>query len=232
VTATEVRVLVFGPLRERVGVAELRVAGTTVGEVWDALVRAHPQAATASGSIRAARNLDYCGWDTVVSGGDTVAFIPPVAGGSEDDGPVRVSITTTAIDTAAVIEAVRTGRDGAVAAFVGIVRDNSDGVGVTAIDYEAYAEMAVVEMRRIGEALHARGGISAITIVHRTGTLVVGEASVVIAVAAPHRDTAFPACEDAITMIKQTVPMWKREHRDDGAHWVDAREGGSHESTG
>jgi molybdopterin synthase catalytic subunit len=228
---TEVRVLVFGPLRERVGVAELHIAGTTVAELWDALVREHPGAAGSSGSIRAARNLDYCDWDTVVRSGDTVAFIPPVAGGSDDDGPVRISITPSAIDVAAVIDSVGTARDGAVAAFIGIVRDNSDGVAVTAIDYEAYAEMAEVEMRRIAEAVHARGGISAISIVHRTGTLAVGEASVVIAVAAPHRDTAFPACQDAITMIKQTLPVWKREHRDDGAHWVDARHGAAHEGS-
>jgi molybdopterin synthase catalytic subunit len=93
------------------------------------------------------------------------------------------------------------------------------------MDYEAYAEMAEVEMRRIGEELHERGGISTITIVHRTGSLLVGEASVIVVVAAPHRDTAFPVCQEAMEMIKTTVPVWKREHRTDGARWVDARHG-------
>ncbi len=73
------------------------------------------------------------------------------------------------------------------------MRDNSDGVGVQGIDYEAYAEMAELEMRRIGETLYERGGVSTITIVHRTGSLLVGEASVLVVVAAPHRDTAFPS---------------------------------------
>ena len=223
--AAIVRVLVFGPLRERIGLAELHIEGSTVREVWDALVRVHPAAAASASSIRAARNLDYCDWNTVVRGGDTVAFIPPVAGGSDDAGPVHVCVTAAVIDVAAIIASVGTSGDGAIAVFIGTVRDSSDGVAVTGIDYEAYSEMAEVEMRRIGEALHARGGITSITMVHRTGTLAVGEASVVVGVAAPHRDTAFPACEDAIAMIKRTVPVWKREHREDGPRWVDARHG-------
>ena len=122
-----------------------------------------------------------------------------------------------------VIASAGSSRDGAVATFVGRVRDNSDGVAVHRIDYEAYAEMAELEMRRIGETLYERGGVSTITIVHRTGSLLVGEASVIVVVAAPHRDTAFPVCQEAMEMIKTTVPVWKREHRADGARWVDAR---------
>jgi len=91
------------------------------------------------------------------------------------------------------------------------------------MDYEAYAEMAESEMLRIGNELYDRGGISTITIVHRTGSLLIGDASVVVVVAAPHRDTAFPACQEALELIKSTVPVWKREHRTDGARWVDAR---------
>jgi molybdopterin synthase catalytic subunit/molybdopterin converting factor small subunit len=221
----DVTVLVFGPLRERVGVAEVHVSGTTVQSVWDELVRRHPAAAVDSGSVRAARNLDYCEWDTVVGDGDTIAFIPPVAGGCAERSAVRVWVTDVAIDIGSVIESAGSSSDGAVAVFVGRVRDNSDGASVHRMDYEAYAEMAESEMRRIGEALHGRGGVSTITIVHRTGTLLVGDASVVVVVAAPHRDTAFPVCAEAMEMIKQTVPVWKREHRSDGAHWVDARHG-------
>jgi MoaE-MoaD fusion protein len=222
----EVTVLLFGPLRERVGIPEMHVQGGTVREVWQAVVRAHPAAARADRGVRPARNLSYCDWNSRVEMGDTIAFIPPVAGGSsDDDTPVSVAITADPIDVAAVVTGVGSRRDGAVASFVGTVRDHSDGHQVTRIDYEAYAEMAESEMRRIGEALYLRGGISAIVMVHRVGSVAVGEASVVIAVAAPHRDGAFPACQDAIEMIKRTVPVWKREHRDDGAHWVDARHG-------
>ena len=221
----DITVLVFGPLRERVGVAEIHLEGTTVQEVWDELVRRHPAAALDAGSVRAARNLGYCEWSTAVISGDTIAFIPPVAGGNVDEPPVRVWITDAPIDIAAVIAAAGTSRDGAVATFIGRVRDHSDGVTVHRMDYEAYAEMAKLEMRRIGHELYARGGISTISIVHRTGSLEIGDASVVVVVAAPHRDTAFPACQEALELIKSTVPVWKREHRTDGARWVDARHG-------
>jgi molybdopterin synthase catalytic subunit len=221
----DVTVLVFGPLRERVGIDEIQVAGATVQEVWDEVVRRHPAAGVDAPSVRAARNLNYCDWTTVVETGDTIAFIPPVAGGSEDRSAVRVWVTNVPIDVGSVIASAGSSHDGAVATFVGRVRDSSDGVAVHRMDYEAYAEMAEVEMRRIGEELHERGGISTITIVHRTGSLLVGEASVIVVVAAPHRDTAFPVCQEAMEMIKTTVPVWKREHRTDGARWVDARHG-------
>ncbi len=224
----EVTVLVFGPLRERVGVPEVRLAGSTVQEVWDALVRRHPAAAADAGSIRAARNLDYCEWTTAVRSGDTIAFIPPVAGGSAAHPAVRVEVTDAAIDVAELIASAGTTRDGAVATFIGRVRDHSDGVAVERMDYEAYVEMAEAEMRRIATELFERGGITTISVVHRVGRLEVGEASVAVVVASPHRDTAFPACEEAIELIKRTVPVWKREHRPDGAHWVDARHHSGH----
>jgi molybdopterin synthase catalytic subunit len=221
----DITVLVFGPLRERVGTGEVHVDGATVQDVWDELVRRHPAAAVDARSVRAARNLGYCEWTTAVRSGDTVAFIPPVAGGSDGATPVRVSVTDSPIDVASVIASSGTPHDGAVATFIGRVRDHNDGVAVERMDYEAYAEMAEVEMRRIGEALFARGGISTITIVHRTGALEIGDASVIVVVAAPHRDAAFPACQEALELIKSTVPVWKREHTADGAHWVDARHG-------
>jgi molybdopterin synthase catalytic subunit len=227
----DITVLVFGPLRERVGAGEVHVDGATVQDVWDELVRRHPAAAVEAGSVRAARNLGYCEWTTAVRSGDTIAFIPPVAGGAGDPSPVRVWITDSPIDVGSVIASAGTSHDGAVATFIGRVRDHSDGVAVRRLDYEAYAEMAEVEMRRIGEELFARGGIGTITIVHRTGALVIGDASVVVVVAAPHRNTAFPACEEALERIKSTVPVWKREHTDDGAHWVDARHSAAHEES-
>ena len=227
----DVTVLVFGPLRERVGVSEVRVPGTTVQEVWNELVRRHPAAAVDADSVRAACNLNYCEWTTAVNGGDTVAFIPPVAGGSGDQPSVRVWISSVPIDIGSVIASAGTSRDGAVATFVGRVRDQSDGVAVHRMDYEAYADMAEAEMRRIGTELYDRGGISTITIVHRTGSLLIGEASVVVVVAAPHRDAAFPACQEALEQIKRTVPVWKREHRTDGARWVDARHGAHRAAT-
>jgi molybdopterin converting factor small subunit len=113
----DVTVLVFGPLRERVGVAEVRITGTTVQSVWDELVRLHPAAAVDTGSVRAARNLNYCEWDTLVLDGDTIAFIPPVAGGCADESAVRVRVTDAPIDIGSLIESAGSSGDGAIATW-------------------------------------------------------------------------------------------------------------------
>lgn len=217
-----VTVLVFGPLRERLGLAELPGAGATVSEVWRNLAREHGLGTAAPDGIRAARNLEYCDWEAPVASGDVVAFLPPVAGGSGAGAAIRVALTPSPINVDDATD-IAGADDGAVAVFIGRVRDHSDGHAVTRIDYEAYAAMAEAEMQRIAETLIARDGVSRLAITHRMGTLGIGEVSVVIAVAAPHRAAALAACSDAIEMVKRTVPIWKREHRDDGARWVDAR---------
>lgn len=220
---SEVTVLVFGPLRERIGIAEFRGHGATVAEVWDELASAHHLGGVPDG-VRAARNLEYCAWDEAVSTGDVIAFLPPVAGGSgvATEEQAHVKISSSAIDVAAAID-IAGHEDGAVAVFIGTVRDHSDGHMVSRIDYEAYPEMAESELWRIALALIERDGVSRVAFTHRVGTLEIGDASVVVAVSGPHRAEALAACHDAIDMIKETVPIWKREHRDDGAHWVDAR---------
>jgi len=218
----DVTVLVFGPLRERIGISELAVSGSTVRDVWDALVRRYPSAGATQG-LRAARNLSYCDWDAALSNGDTVAFLPPVAGGSGSGTAteaVRVAITEDPIDVAALTDDIASSGDGGVVVFVGRVRDHNEGHRVSRIDYEAYPEMAERAMYAIAQSIRDRGDITAMRIVHRAGTLLVGEASIVVAVAAPHRRAAFRACQDAIDLIKRDVPIWKREHSDDGARWV------------
>ena len=221
---SEVTVLVFGPLRERIGIPELRGHGATVAEVWADLATEHHLGEVPAG-VRAARNLEYCEWNETVSAGDVIAFLPPVAGGSgvTTEPRVQVEISSSPIDLAAAID-VGGDEDGAVAVFIGRVRNHSDGHAVSRIEYDVYPEMAELEMRRIALALIERDGVSRVAITHRVGTLDVGDASVVIAVSGPHRAAALAACHDTIDMIKESVPIWKREHRDDGAHWVDARQ--------
>ena len=220
---SEVTVLVFGPLRERIGVPELRGHGTTVAEVWAELAATHQLGVVPDG-IRAARNLAYCEWSATVTPGDVIAFLPPVAGGSgvATTPRVHVEITPAPIDLATAMD-VGGDEDGAVAVFIGRVRNRSDGHAVSQIDYEAYPEMAKAEMHRIALSLLERAGVSRVAITHRVGTLEVGDLCVVVAVSGPHRAEALAACRDAIDMIKESVPIWKREHREDGAHWVDAR---------
>jgi molybdopterin synthase catalytic subunit len=111
--------------------------------------------------------------------------------------------------------------DGAVVTFDGIVRNNFDGRAVRYLDYEAYIEMAESKMAEIGAEVRGKFPIGEIAIVHRLGRLEIGESSIVVAVAAPHRHAAFEACAYAMDRVKAEVPVWKKEFFADGAdHWV------------
>lgn len=109
---------------------------------------------------------------------------------------------------------------GAVCVFLGAVRDDNEGRPVVKLEYEAYAAMALAEMRRIAGELAAEIAGVRLAVVHRTGPLAVGELAVVCAASAPHRDEAFRACRALIDRVKARVPIWKREHGPDGAYWV------------
>ena len=125
------------------------------------------------------------------------------------------------IEPRKLAQAIATVSDGAVVTFAGIVRGNNRGKKVIFLEYEAYPEMAVKMMKRIGEEIRANWGLSAVAMQHRVGRLNVGETSVAIAVAAPHRDDAFAACQYAINRLKRVVPIWKKEIFEDGEIWVE-----------
>jgi molybdopterin synthase catalytic subunit len=129
-------------------------------------------------------------------------------------------VTAEPLSVDSLVELVLTGRDGAVVAFVGTVRDNHQGRKVLALEYEAYGGMAVSEMRRIGIEIIHRHALHGIAMRHRTGKLDVGETSVIIAVSSPHRQAAFAACSEALDMLKASVPIWKKEYFEDGEVWV------------
>lgn len=115
---------------------------------------------------------------------------------------------------------VRTEADGAVIVFRGVARRFSRGRDVVHLEYEAYAEMAEKIMAQIGDEMKARWPITNVAIVHRTGVLEIGQASVAIAVSAPHRGEAFAATEYAIDRLKEIVPIWKKEVWSDGSQWI------------
>ena len=115
---------------------------------------------------------------------------------------------------------VRHGGAGAVAFFLGIVRDSNDGRAVVKLEYEAYASMAISEMERIAKEITAELPEVRLAVLHRTGALDVGDVAVVCAASAPHRAEAFRACRALIDRIKARVPIWKREHGPEGAYWV------------
>ena len=130
-------------------------------------------------------------------------------------------ITTEVITGAEVREAVAAPDAGAVVLFLGTVRNNTDGRPVTCLEYEAYPPMAEKKMAEIAEEIAQKWGIHRIAMIHRTGKLDIGQVSVAVAVASPHRKDGFAACEYAMNRLKQIVPIWKREVWADGeAEWV------------
>jgi molybdopterin synthase catalytic subunit len=124
------------------------------------------------------------------------------------------------IDELALEDSVRTDADGAVIVFRGVARRQSRGREVVHLEYEAYPEMAEKVMAQIADEMKSRWPITRVAIVHRTGVLEIGQASVIIAVSAPHRGEAFAATEYAIDRLKQIVPIWKKEVWSDGSQWI------------
>jgi molybdopterin synthase catalytic subunit len=134
----------------------------------------------------------------------------------------RVAVVTRVIDPAPLVDAVRSNGIGAISLFLGTVRDTSDGRGVTALDYSAYTSMAEEELSAIVDEAEARFGMSSIVVEHRVGELSLGDVSVGIAAAHPHRQPAMDCTRFVIDEIKKRVPIWKREHYVDGTReWVD-----------
>ena len=130
---------------------------------------------------------------------------------------LHTALPTDPIDVGQLVAEMRGDGDGAIASFVGVVRDANEGRKVLRLDYEAYLPMADRELRRLAVEVAQRHGLSALALVHRVGSLVVGEVSVVVVAAAPHRRPAILACAEAVEGLKRDLPVWKREHHPDGA---------------
>jgi molybdopterin synthase catalytic subunit len=131
----------------------------------------------------------------------------------------RARLVREAIDIASLSAA--TPADGALCLFVGVVRDRNAGRPVLRLEYEAYEEMALPLMEEIASEAVRLHPVTRIQLVHRLGTLAIGEASVVVAVSSPHRSEAFAACRFAIDALKSRVPIWKKEHYADGSAWLE-----------
>jgi molybdopterin synthase catalytic subunit len=142
-----------------------------------------------------------------------------------------VALREAALSIDEAVGHVRHASAGAVCLFLGMVREQNEGRVVVRLEYEAYASMALAEMTRIVDELAAATPGLRLAVLHRTGSLVVGDTAVVCAASAPHRHEAYVACRALIDRIKARVPIWKREHGPDGAYWVgwqDARCGDEH----
>src|SRR5215218_2820827 len=190
--------------------------GATAGDIFDELTREYPRLERMRPVTMLMVNKAYVTHDHELHDGDELALIPPVSGGA----PPRFSVQSEVLDARFTESLVAHPGAGAIATFIGTVRDHGRGQAVTHLEYEAYAPAAELTMAQIGDEIRERWGIDQIAIVHRVGSLAVGEASVVISVASAHRDAAFEACRYAIQRIKEIVPIWKKEHYGDGATWL------------
>lgn len=213
-----VRVKFFASFREIARERERTVdvpEGTTPARLLADLARELPALDRLRSSTVFAVNGDYAQGDHPLKDGDEVAFIPPVSGGEN-----MYEITDKELRLEDVAARVRDPSCGAVTLFIGTVRDVSKGRKVLYLEYEAYKEMAEKKLAEIGDEIRERWGLDRVAISHRVGHLDLGEASVIIAVASPHRGEAFEACRHAIETLKKTVPIWKKEVWEDGEVWI------------
>ncbi len=224
--AVAIQARLFARLREQAGVDKETVhvpEGSAVKDVYAALRDAHPSLEPNLDSVRPAINQEFSDWDAVVGEGDEVAFIPPVSGGANTVG-VMFEVTADPLDARRAESAVTHARAGAICTFTGIVRDSSRGRTVTHLEYEAFAEMATAQMRKIADEIADRWPEARVAMAHRTGRLEIGEASVVVSTSAPHRAEAIEACKWGIDRLKESVPIWKKEHAADGTYWIEGDE--------
>ena len=133
-----------------------------------------------------------------------------------------IELTREPLQLESILRRVENPDCGAVVTFLGVVRKHHHGREVLRLDYTAYEAMALAQMRRLGEELRERWPLHKVAIVHRLGTLEVGEASIALVLSLAHRQEGFEALRHAIDTFKQTVPIWKKEHFADGeARWVE-----------
>lgn len=228
-----VKVLFFGAARDAVGHGEVDLVlkcASTAEQALEEVLDKYPDLRRFGRSLLFAVNQEYIQGDLrdrEVKKGDELALFPPVSGGSAGILPASsfasdfFELTTDPIDVGSVARRVVLPECGATVTLDGYAREWTLGRRTLHLVYEAYTPMAQSELERLGREAHERFEIAHLGIVHRTGRLEIGETSVVIAVSAPHRRSAFEACEWAIRELKRTVPIWKKEIFEDGEVWVE-----------
>jgi molybdopterin converting factor subunit 1 len=216
-----VRVLFFGVLKDLAGRSNDSLdlpENATLADVLSHYQQTIPQLKETASSLAMSVNEEYAGLATRLRTGDEVALLPPVSGGRATQ---NVALVREPIKTASILESMKRPEDGAAAVFEGIVRNHTRGRRTLYLDYEAYEEMALKQMEVLAARALAEFKIRDVAIVHRLGRLEIGETSVLIVVASAHRAAAFDACRWLIDTLKCTVPIWKKEHFEDGAIWAD-----------
>jgi molybdopterin synthase catalytic subunit len=215
----------FGPAKELAGTDATSLdvpSAFTVGAVAGRLVEMYPRLGKAMG-IRLAVNRSYVALDHALKEGDEIAVIPPVSGGAPE---ARVLLTREVIDEAKLTSLLRREDAGALAAFVGTVRAETNGERrLAALEYEAFDTMASEQMESIRQRAMKQFAILDALVAHRLGRLGLAETSIVVVVSAAHRADAFNACRWIVDLVKTDVPIWKKNIWTDGkTEWVDPTE--------
>ena len=195
-----VRVRLFAALRERAGTDRLELELPDGARVADALAAVDGLAEGLP--LVLAVNREYAARDQVLHESDELAVVPPVSGGG---AAVHTAVVDRAHSLDALVARVQDPRAGAVVTFSGVTRD------VAFLDYDGYAEMAEAELRRIVEQAVAAHGLCAAAAEHRAGRVATSEASILVAVSAPHRSEAFAGARQIIDQVKERLPIWKQE---------------------
>ncbi len=243
-----IHVLFFGMLRDLTGCSEESLElpdGARLETVFEHYASRFPALREMASSIALARNQEFAGPEVVLADGDEVALMPPVSGGSRADteagangaaaAPEKSSpwlassedergfyaLTNGIIDVEGLKRRVLTAADGAVIVFEGVVRDHSDGRRTRFLDYDCYVPLALRKMQEIGRGILEKHPVGRVAMVHRLGRLEISETSVAIVVSSAHRRPAYEASLEAINRLKKLVPVWKKEHFEDGDAWVE-----------
>lgn len=214
-----VTVRFFAAARERAKTGAVTLAlpdGATVAQLKEELFRRFPAVGALGHQLRFAVDEEFAEDTTPLRDGGEVALIPPVAGGA----PPLFTVTDAPLSLEQVIANVAVPTHGGLVTFTGAVRNQTRGKPVLRLEYEAYVPMAVRQLERIAQEAQVRWPGVLVSVSHRVGTLLPGEAAVAIATSAPHRKDAFLACEHVIDRLKQDVPIWKKELFEDGEVWV------------
>jgi MoaE-MoaD fusion protein len=207
----QVRIRLFAGLRERAGTGSRTLdlpEGATLADVWPQLGLGDEPP-----GLLYACNKRYAEKGAALSPGDEVALIPPVSGGD-------FTLTDDPLSLDQVVREVAREDAGAVATFLGTVRNRSRERDVLYLEYEAYEGMAEEMMADLARELRERHDLLAVAIHHRVGRGEIGEPSVAIAVSSAHRAAALAACKEAIDTLKGTVPLWKKEVYEGGEEWI------------
>lgn len=215
----------FASLKDKAGTGEMSIAfpGGSVADLLTRITQEHPALAgvLSSNALMISINQEFVRANAIVRDGDEVALMPPFSGGGPQAGQVRIQEKPFSIEREISMLKKSSTAIGAVVTFVGTTRDISKGKNVAKLDFEHYPGMAERKLAEIRDRAIRDYGVVDVTIVHRVGTMPIGEEIVLIVVVSGHRDEAFKACRFCIDELKRITPIWKKETTPEGEVWVE-----------